>query len=425
MPTLFFRIMRTYIVIDLKSFYASVECVERGLDPLTARLVVADPERSEKTICLAITPAMKALGIKNRCRVFQIPEGIDYIMATPRMQLYIDYSAKIYGVYLKYISKDDIHVYSIDEAFLDVTDYLTMYGMSAKELGICIMEDIYNTTGITATCGIGSNMYLAKVALDITAKHVSDHIGILDEKTYCETLWQHKPLTDFWRIGPGIAKRLADYGMYTMGDVAHCDEDLLYKIFGVDAELLYDHAWGREITGIDDIKKYKPSNTSITGGQVLPRGYDYEEGKLIVKEMTDLLCLDLVDKNLATSSVTMYLGYENRLETNSTNGSIKLDFATSSAKVIIPKVGELYERIASENCMIRRINISFNNLVDEAYMQYDFFVDPVAMDKEKSVQRAVLDLKKKFGKNAVLKGMNLEKSGTTIERNEQIGGHRK
>jgi len=417
--------MKTYIVIDLKSFYASVECVERNLDPLTTKLVVADPERSEKTICLAITPAMKALGIKNRCRVFQIPAGIDYIMATPRMQLYIDYAANIYGIYLKYVSKDDIHVYSIDEAFLDVSDYLVMYGMTAKELGSRIMKDIYESTGITATCGIGTNLYLAKVALDITAKHVPDHIGVLDEESYCKSLWKHRPITDFWRIGPGIAASLQKYGLYTMGDVAHCDEKLLYRIFGVDAELLYDHAWGRETTTMEDIKNYKPMGNSISSGQVLAHGYSTEDAGLIVKEMTDLLCLDLVDKGLATTNVSMYIGYENRMEVENSRGSAKLDFATSSSRMLIPTVESLYKKIVRTGVLVRRISISFNELVDEAFVQYNIFVDPAELERERNIQKAMIDIKNKFGKNAVLKGMNLEKAGTTIERNEQIGGHRK
>lgn len=416
---------KTYMVIDLKSFYASVECVERGLDPLTAKLVVADPERSEKTICLAITPAMKALGIKNRCRLFQIPKGIEYTIAVPRMQLYIDYSARIYEIYLKYISKDDIHVYSIDEAFLDVTNYLAMYNMTSKELGVHIMQDILDKTGITATCGIGSNMYLAKVALDISAKHVSDHIGVLDESKYREELWRHKPLTDFWRVGPGTEARLAKYGITTMRDIAECNEDLLYRLFGIDAELLIDHAWGRETTTISDIKNYKPESTSITSGQVLSRGYDAEEGLLIVKEMADLMCLDLVDREMVTKSITMYLGYESRLEMEASRGTINLDYLTSSSKVILVYVEKLYNQIVNQAGKIKRINISYNNLEDEAYVQYDLFTDPAVLEKERNIQRAMIDIKNKFGKNAILKGMNLEKGGTTIERNEQIGGHRR
>ncbi len=415
---------RVYICIDLKSFFASVECVERGLDPMTTNLVVADPDRSERTICLAITPAMKKLGVKNRCRVFQIPDSVDYLMATPRMQYYIDYSARIYGVYLKYIAKEDIHVYSIDEVFMDVTNYLHLYQMTPKELAVKIMKDVYDTTGITATCGIGTNMYLAKIALDITAKHVPDNIGILDEKSYQEKLWNHRPLTDFWRVGSGIAKRLEKYGIYTMGDIAKTDEDFLYKLFGIDAELLIDHAWGRETATIADIKKYKSSTHSLSSGQVLMRDYGYDEGRLIVKEMADLLCLELVDKELITDYITMNIGYSARYEMDGARGSIRLDFPTSSAKVIMTYVERLYNEIADKNLSIRRFNISFNNVVHETYHQYDIFSNPEELKKEHDLQKAMLDIKNKYGKNAILKGMNLSKEGTTMERNRQIGGHR-
>ena len=415
---------RTYLCIDLKSFYASVECVERGLDPLTTNLVVADPERSDKTICLAVSPSLKALGVKNRCRVFEIPKSIEYIMAPPRMKKYIEYSADIYGIYLKYIAKEDIHVYSIDEAFLDVTDYLKMYGMSAKELGQRIMKDVLDTTGVTATCGVGTNLYLAKVALDITAKHASDHIGILDEESYKQILWDHRPLTDFWRVGAGTAKRLASVGAFTMRDVAHMNEDMLYHLFGVDAELLIDHAWGRESTTIADIKVYKARASSVSGGQVLMRDYKFDEGMLIVKEMADLLCLELVDQGLVTESVTLYVGYSNALHMEGVRGSERLRFETSSSREILPVIEKLYIRIVDKHIPIRRVNISFNNVRDEGYLQYDFFTDPVELEKERKMQKAMLSIKKKFGKNAVLKGMNLEESGTTIERNRQIGGHK-
>lgn len=414
---------RIYVCIDLKSFYASVECVERGLDPLKTKLVVADPDRTEKTICLAITPPMKALGLSSRCRVFEIPPGVEYIMAPPRMQLYIEYSAKIYEIYLKYISKDDIHVYSIDEVFMDVTDYLGMYEMTAKELSIRIMKDVYDNTGVTATCGIGTNMYLAKVALDITAKHVDDHIGYLDEESYCKTLWTHLPLTDFWRIGPGTVKRLEKYGIYNMGDIARADEDFLYKLFGIDAELLIDHAWGREITTIKDIKNYKPRTNSLSSGQVLSRDYAFDEGRLIVKEMADLLCLDLVDRGLITESISLYVGYSNSLGMEMDRGSISMGMPTSSAKTILPYIEKLYNKVVKTNIPIRRVNLSFNNVVDETFQQYDIFSNPEQLEKEHNLQKAMIDIKKKFGKNAILKGMNLEKSGTTIERNRQIGGH--
>lgn len=416
---------RTYICIDLKSFYASVECVDRGLDPLTERLVVADPERTEKTICLAITPAMKALGIQNRCRIFQIPKNVSYIMAKPRMQRYIDVSAEIYAIYLKYIAKEDIHVYSIDEAFFDVTDYLNMYGMTAKELGVCMMRDVFDSTGITATCGIGTNLYLAKIALDITAKHVEDHIGILDEESYRRTLWDHKPLKDFWRVGPGIAARLEKVGIYTMRDIAQANEDLLYHIFGIDAELLIDHAWGREITTIADIKGYRPSANCLSTGQVLFADYDYEKTKLVVKEMADSLCLELVDKGLVTKSATLWLGYAGHLNPEPSKGTVNFLTETSSARIILPKIEQLCDRIfLDKKAAVHRINLAFNHVVEEVYMQYDLFVDPAEREKERRMQKAVLDIKKKFGKNAVLRGMDLEEGATAIERNKQIGGHR-
>ncbi len=415
---------RTYLCIDLKSFYASVECAERGLDPFAARLVVADPQRTQKTICLAVSPAMKALGIRNRCRVFEIPKNVDYIMAQPRMQKYIDVSADIYGIYLKYIAKEDIHVYSIDEVFMDVTDYLGMYRMNAKELAGTIMQNVYDTTGITAACGIGTNLYLAKVALDITAKHVKGNISYLDEDMYRGTLWSYKPLTDFWRVGSGTAKRLARYGMYTMKDIAMAKEETLYNLLGVDAELLIDHAWGREPVTIAEIKQYKPKHQSLTSGQVLGCAASFEEGRLIVKEMADLLCLDMVDKGLATDSVSLYIGYENRLEHQPSHGTATLPIVTSSARTVLPQIEKLYEKIARGNGGIRRVNISCNNVVDEAYQQYDLFCDPAELERERRVQKAMLDIKKKFGKNAILKGMNLEEGATTMERNRQIGGHK-
>ncbi|MGF0032278.1 DNA repair protein [Bariatricus sp. SGI.154] len=415
---------RTYICIDLKSFYASVECVERRMNPMTTNLVVADPERTEKTICLAVSPAMKAKGVPGRCRVFQIPKNMEYIMAPPRMQLYIDYSANIYAIYLKYIAKEDIHVYSIDEVFMDVTDYLAMYQMTAKELSIRIMEDVLQSTGITATCGIGTNLYLAKIALDITAKHVEDHIGILDEETYRKSLWNHKPLTDFWRIGAGIARRLEQVGIHTMGEIAQAEEALLYKLFGIDAELLIDHAWGRETTTMADIKAYKPKENSISSGQVLGCDYSYEKGRLVVKEMVDLLCLELVDKGLVTDSITLYVGYSNRIDKKPVHGTATMSVTTSSAKRIISYAMELYERIVDRYAPIHRVNLSFNHVMDERYQQYDLFTDPAEMEREHRMQKAMLDIKEKFGKNAILKGMNLQEGATTVERNRQIGGHK-
>lgn len=410
--------------IDLKSFYASVECVERGLDPLTTNLVVADPERGDKTICLAITPAMKKLGVRNRCRVFEIPKNISYIMAEPRMQLYIDYSAEIYGIYLKYIAPEDIHPYSIDEAFLDLTPYLTMYAMTAKELVLTIQKDILHTTGITATCGIGTNLYLAKIALDILAKGASDGIGFLDETRYRQLLWQHRPLTDFWRIGPGIARRLEHYGITTMEGIAHTSEDFLYRLFGVDAELLIDHAWGREPVTIADIKNYAPKTNCLTSGQVLMRDYTFTEGILIIQEMTDLLALDLVERRLVTRSVTLHVGYSNQLHLEPAHGTATLPAETSGDRILISAATELYQRIVDPQHPIRRVNITFNNVRPEQYRQISLFDDTAALQKNHKVQETVLEIKKEFGKNAVLKGMNLQEHATTQERNRQIGGHK-
>lgn len=415
---------RIYLCIDLKSFYASVECVERGLDPMTTNLAVADPQRSEKTICLAISPSMKALGIKNRCRVFQIPKDVEYIMAPPRMKLYIDYSANIYAIYLKYIAKEDIHVYSIDEAFLDVTHYLSLYQMSARELAVQIMADIKESTGITATAGIGTNLYLAKVALDITAKHVKDNVGYLDEELYRTTLWNHRPLTDFWRVGAGTVKRLGRMGIMTMGDVAQADEDMLYDMFGVDAELLIDHAWGRESITMEDIKSYKPKSNSLSSGQVLSRDYSFEECKLIVKEMTDALCLDMADKGMVTKSLSLMVGYSNELKLKPATGTVSMTVTTNSYRIIVPYVLELYERIVQRDRPIRRLSVTCNSIMDEAYEQYDLFTDYAQIERDRKLQKAALEIKRKFGKNALLRGMDLQEAGTTIERNGQIGGHK-
>lgn len=415
---------KIYLCIDLKSFYASVECVERGWDPLTARLVVADPERSEKTICLAVSPALKQMGVPNRCRVFQIPKEIPYKMAPPRMQLYIDYAAEIYGVYLKYIAKEDIQVYSIDEAFLDVTDYLHLYQMTAVELGRKIMQDILDTTKIPAACGVGTNLYLAKVALDILAKHETDRIAYLDEARYREKLWKHKPLTDFWRVGRGTVERLSNMGICTMEEIAHARESLLYKSFGIDAELLIDHAWGREPVTIADIKAYRPKNTSFSSGQVLPRDYEYEEGVLVVKEMADLLCLDLVDQGLVTSHISLVIGYSNQKCFEPAKGSTTLRSATSSNRRLLSYVEQLYRRIVRPGAYIRRITLTYTGVMTEDYQQFDLFSNPEETEKDVKAQRAVISIKQRYGRNAILKGMNLEESATTIERNGQIGGHK-
>ncbi|MCQ2513134.1 MAG: DNA repair protein [Lachnospiraceae bacterium] len=415
---------RQYICIDLKSFYASVECVERGLDPFTTNLIVADPTRTDKTICLAASPAIKKLGVPNRCRVFQIPKNIKYIMAPPRMQLYLDYSAKVYGIYLKYFAPEDIHVYSVDEAFMDVTHYLSLYKKNTKELAITVLKDIKDTYGLTATCGIGTNLYLAKIALDITAKHAADFIGELDEESFKANLWDHLPLTDFWMIGRGTVNRLAKVGIFTMRDIAMADESLLFRLFGVNAELIMDHAWGLEPTTIADIKNYKTKTTSISSGQVLTRDYNYKECRLIVKEMCDLLCLDLVKKHKVTGNIGLTLGFSFGVERKPISASEKLTVTTSSNRVLGEAVIRLYDRIADPNIYYRRVYIFFNHLQDEAFEQFDLFTNPETMVKDRKLQQAALDIKSRYGKNAILKGMNLEESATTIERNGQIGGHK-
>lgn len=419
---------RAYLCIDLKSFYASVECVERGLDPMTTNLVVADPERSRGTICLAVSPSLKALGVKNRCRLFQIPPHLDYIIAEPRMQKYIDYSARIYGIYLRYIAPEDIHVYSIDEAFLDVTPYLKLYKMTPKELAQKLMGEVLRDVGVRATCGIGTNLYLAKIALDITAKHSPDFIGILDEETYRQTLWDHRPITDFWRIGPGTARRLAKFGIHTMGQIAAIDEEFFYQRFGVDAELLIDHAWGREPTTMADIKNYKPKTNCLTSGQVLMRDYNFEEGRLIVQEMMDLMSLDLVEKHLVTSSVSIYVGYSHTVDAKPAKGTAPIRIETNSDSILIPAVVELYERIVDPRLPIRRVMLTCNNVVtDTGVCQLNLFDQAVtleALERDRKRQEAVLDIKRRFGKNAMLRGMDLQEAATTRERNNQIGGHK-
>lgn len=500
---------RTYIAIDLKSFYASVECIERGLDPLTTNLVVADNSRTEKTICLAVTPSLKSYGVSGRPRLFEVVQRVreinatrlynlrkrefsgfsynkkeleddlnlklDYIVAPPRMSFYMEYSARIYNVYLKYIAPEDIHVYSIDEVFIDVTSYLNTYGLSAKELVQKIILDVLHETGITATAGIGTNLYLAKIAMDVVAKHIpADEHGVriaeLDEISYREKLWEHKPLTDFWRIGRGYTKKLESVGLYTMGDIARCslgkeedyyNEDLLRRMFGKNTELLIDHAWGWEPVTITDIKNYKPDNNSIGSGQVLHCGTDFDKTKIIVREMTEMLVLDLVSKNLVTDQIVLTVGYdrENLMDPvrmrnykgeysidqygrkipKHTHGTINLDSYTSSTNVIVRAVLELLNRIVDENLLVRRINMSANHVINEKeakqdrYEQINLFdmiefdekkVDQEKLQKEKDIQKAVLDIKKKFGKNAILKGMSLQEGATAIDRNNQIGGHK-
>lgn len=498
--------MRQYVSIDLKSFYASVECRERNLDPIVTNLVVADESRTEKTICLAVSPALKAYGIPGRARLFEVMQkvkavnsnrqakapgrklvgsssnaeelaadpalALDFIIALPRMGLYMEYSTRIYQIYTKYVSPQDIHVYSIDEVFLDVTAYLKTYNMTARELTAKMIKDVLTQTGITATAGIGTNMYLAKVAMDIVAKHVeADGDGVriaeLDETSYRKKLWAHTPLTDFWRVGDGYARRLEQIGLNTMGDIARCslhNDGLLYKIFGINAELLIDHAWGWEPVTIADVKAYKPETNSVSSGQVLSSPYSFEKGKLIVKEMTDLLVLDLVDKGLKTNQMVLTVGYDveniadpelrrkykgeihvdhyGRKVPKHAHGSINLKEFTSSTKLITQAVTELYDKIVDRDLTVRRMYVVANHVVPndavphEQYEQMDIFTDmddikqrraeeQAALAKEESLQKTVLSIHKKYGKNALIKGMNLEEGATTVERNGQIGGHKK
>lgn len=415
---------KTYMCIDLKSFYASVECVERGLDPLKARLVVADPTRTESTICLAVTPAMKALGIKNRCRVYDIPPDLEYITAPPRMALYIKYSTDIYAIYLKYVAPEDIHVYSIDEVFMDVSHYTDPRGLSPRRLAMTIMEDILKTTGITATCGIGDNLYLAKIALDIISKHAPDHIGVLSEESYREKLWTHLPLTDFWQIGEGTVRRLSRNGLQTMKDIACANEYILYKDFGINAELIIDHAWGRESTTMADIKKYRPKVNSLSCSQVLPRNYSPAECRIIVKEMSENIALELFDKGLTADSASMYIAYDFLSQTPSSKGSIPFGSATDLVSKIRFSCTELYDKIVDRRGSIRRVGITLNNVRSDAAWQYDVFSGSERQEKERALQGCVLGIKKKYGANGIVKCLDLLESARTIERNRQIGGHR-
>lgn len=452
---------RIYIAIDLKSFYASVECVERHLDPLTTNLVVADPSRTDKTICLAVTPSLKAYGLSGRSRLFEVVQTaasyqartghkLSYLIAPPRMGLYIQYSTRIYSIYLKYISPEDIHVYSIDECFIDVTDYLALYHMDAHTLALTMIKDVLSATGITATAGIGTNLYLAKIAMDIVAKHAKpDEDGVriaeLDEISYRKLLWNHRPLTDFWRIGRGIANRLAQNGIYTMGEIARTslqDEDWFYEQFGVDAELLIDHAWGYEPCTMADIKSYQPSTNSTSSGQVLSCPYPYEKARLIIQEMTDALVLDLVEKNLVTDSITLHIGYDRQnVDTNSYKGMIHIDHygravpkpahgtvsfsaATNSTSRIMKETLALFDRIINRTLTIRRINITANHVTEKEFEQLDLFSNPKDLEREQRLQETMISIKKKYGNNAILKGMNLEEGATAKERNEQIGGHK-
>lgn len=490
---------RSYIAIDLKSFYASAECAERGLDPLTTNLVVADLTRTEKTICLAVSPSLKAYGIGGRARLFEVVQRVkevnrerlkhapghrfvgrshsapelasdpslelDYIVAKPQMAHYMEISTRIYGIYLKYIAPEDIHVYSIDEVFIDATAYLRTYRKTPHELAIMMIRDVLEQTGITATAGIGTNLYLAKVAMDIVAKHIpADKDGVriaeLDEMTYRKKLWSHTPITDFWRVGRGYAARLESEGLYTMGDVAYCsvtDEERLYRQFGVNAELLIDHAWGCEPCRISDIKAYRPENNSISSGQVLQEPYDFDKARLVVREMTDNLSLDLVEKRLVTDRIDLTVGYDTsnadekkhfsgtvtsdrygRKIPKPAHGNIKLKRPTSSSRMMTEAADELFGRIVDPKMTVRRMYVVACNVIPETnvndgkgFEQLDFFTEheddseeTEKLMREKSVQSAIVGIKKKFGKNAVLKGMNYEEGATARERNGQIGGHK-
>lgn len=451
----------TYIAIDLKSFYASVECRERGLDPLTTNLVVADASRTSKTICLAVTPTMKAYGLSGRSRLFEVEakareikmktgKDLEYITAVPRMALYIEYSARIYNVYLKYFSPDDIHVYSIDEVFIDATSYLSFYAVDAHNLTEMVIQDILRETGITATAGIAPNLFLCKVAMDIVAKHIpADRNGVriaeLDEMSYREKLWDHRPLTDFWRIGPGIAGRLQKHFIFTMGDIARQslrNAQFLYDEFGIDAEILIDHAWGYEPVGMKEIKGYRSTAKSLGIGQVLHHPYTYEKAKIIVREMAELLALDMYEKKLVTSSVTLMIGYDiqsvmdetytgevvqdfyGRIMPKPAGGTIFVGEDTNSSRSIVEGLVKIFEHIADPCLLVRRVNVCANSIIPLADRQASLFEDSRFQVKENSLQEARLSIMKKFGKNAILKGMNLQEGATTRDRNAQIGGHK-
>ncbi|MCI7455531.1 MAG: DNA methylase [Spirochaetales bacterium] len=416
---------KCYICIDLKSFYASVECVERGLDPMTTDLVVADPERGDKTICLAVSPSLKKKGVKNRCRVFEIPSHIHYIKAPPRMQKYIDYAASIYGIYLRYFSFEDVYVYSIDEAFLDVTGYLARYKKTPKEMAVVLMDRITDEVGVRATAGIGTNLYLCKIALDINAKHAPDFIGVLDEESYREKLWDHKPLSDFWRIGRGIEARLARFGIFTMRQIAHAPEDLLYKEFGIDAELLIDHAWGRESVTMRDIQAYKPKNNSICSGQVLFKDYPFDEALVVVKEMGDDIALQLSRKKKKAAGITLGVGMAGRSGGGGRHMSYSFPSPTQNDLAFRDIAARLFVSMVGKDEYVRRFMISLSGIVDDNDpVQLDLFLDNEESKKRESIQKAILSIKDTYGKNAILKGMDYEEGATQRERNVQIGGHK-
>ncbi len=413
---------RTYFCIDMKSFFASVECAERGLNPFEANLVVADESRGNGAICLAVSPKMKSLGVKNRCRLFEIPPSIQYITAKPRMKKYIEYCADIYDIYLDYVSPDDIHVYSIDECFIDATDYLSCYKLGAEEFAIKLVDEISLKLHIPASAGIGTNLYLAKIALDITAKHTLGNIGILNEKSFIRTLWKHRPITDFWGISSGTAKRLDKYGIYDMAGIARAPEELMYRVFGVNAELLVDHAFGRESCTMQDIKSYKSKRRSISNSQILFSDYTYEKALTVMKEMALTACQTLLREKKVTDCVSIFVGYsKNALP--SSGKMLRMTEKTNVYSVILKYVIRAFEESTDKNTPIRRLGICYANLQDECMEVYDLFTDVKSVEKERHLEYAVLDIKEKFGKNAVLRGTDLKDEATTKERNKLIGGH--
>jgi len=413
---------RVYFVIDMKSFFASVECAERGLDAMTTNLVVADLERSNTTICLAVSPAMKALGVKNRCRLYEIPKDLEYIVAKPRMKKYIEYAAEIYAIYLKYIDKRDIHVYSIDECIIDVTDYLKIYKTKAKDFAKLLMTEILDNLGIPSTTGIGSNIYLAKIALDITAKHSPDRIGWLTEEKFIKELWNHRPLTDFWGISTGISERLARFGIYDMKGIANASENLLYDEFGVNAELLIDHAWGRETCLMEDIKNYKGKSRSISNSQILPCNYSYEQAKIVIQEMIQEGCYRLAREHLSTRLIHIYLGYGDDRSTG--KGTIRMSETTNLYSIISGYADRLFDEVYKDKTKpVRKISYDFDALVSENSEQYDLFSNNEKIEKEKKLTRSILNIQDRFGKNSLLKGIDLKESATQRDRNKMVGGH--
>lgn len=413
---------RTFFCIDMKCFFASVECAERGLNPFEANLVVADESRGIGALCLAISPKMKALGVRNRCRLFEIPPHIKYQAALPRMQRYIDYAADIYEIYLKYIAKEDIHVYSIDESFIDATAYLKYYNMEPKEFAQKIVNEIADKLHIPATVGIGTNLYLAKVALDITAKKTRDHMGYLTEGLYRKTLWEHKPITDFWQVAKGTAARLAKFGIFDMKGVAGASEDLMYKTFGINAELLIDHAWGREPCTIADIKAYKSKNKSVSNSQILFYDYSYDKAKIVIIEMALAACQEMMRRHVISNRVGIGVGYS-KDTVKPTGGYVTMMETTNVFSIVKDYVRRLFERTTAKDALIRRLSISFQNVIDEGCEGYTLFTNFDQIEKEKKSEAAVLAIKERFGKNAMLRGIDLKDGATAMIRNKKIGGH--